>query len=85
MGDAIVEKLGKLFHGGGLWLAIVQWRCEFANSSMQRGINGASVNRKGAEHFENTRFIGGVEGRGGIGEGSKLRFGAVVWSLPWVR
>ena len=38
-----------------------------------------------AEDLKNPKFVGGVDGWGGIGEGGKLGFGAVVRALPWVR
>jgi hypothetical protein len=60
--------------------------CKLANGGEASGIDGAGVEEQSAGDFMNAQIVGGVKGKGKgrIGEGEKLCFGAVIRSLPRV-
>ena len=84
MSCTIVEQLGQLGHGGGGAVGLLG--CKLANGGEASGIDGAGVEEQSAGDFMNAQFVGGVKGKGKgrIGKGGKLCFGAVIRSLPRV-
>ncbi len=51
----------------------------------QRRVDGAEVKQEIAQPLKNLEVVGGIDGRRGIWECSKLRFGTIVRALPRVR
>ena len=83
MSGTIVEQLCQFVHCGGGGVGL--FGRQLTNGGKKSGVDGAGVEEKSAEDLKNPKFVGGIDGWGGIGEGGKLGFGAVVWSLPRMR